>query len=56
LGPAERLETEADTMAYLNAAFEEGDPSPIAAALGDVARANGFTSIARDAGREHREF
>ncbi len=48
--PAEHLETEADTMAYFNAAFEEGDPSLIAAALGDVARAKGMAQIARDAG------
>lgn len=35
---------------YLNAAFEDGDPALIMAALGDVARAKGMTAIAREAG------
>jgi probable addiction module antidote protein len=48
--PAEHLESEEDIAAYLDAAFEEGDPSLIAAALGDVARAKGMAQIARDAG------
>jgi probable addiction module antidote protein len=48
--PAEHLETEEDIAAYLEAAFEEGDPSLIAAALGDIARAKGMAQIARDAG------
>ena len=30
--------------------LEDGDPAPIAAALGDVARARGMTEIAREAG------
>lgn len=37
-------------MAYLEAAFEDGDPSLIAAALGDIARAKGMSQIAREAG------
>lgn len=36
--PAEHLETEKDIAAYLAAAFEEGDPCLVAAALGDIAR------------------
>ena len=48
--PAEHLETEDDIAAYLEAAFEEGDPSLIAAALGDIARAKGMAQIARDTG------
>jgi probable addiction module antidote protein len=48
--PAEHLETEEDIAAYLEAAFEEGDPSLIAAALGDIARAKGMAQIAHDAG------
>ncbi|MGL4230018.1 MAG: addiction module antidote protein [Casimicrobium sp.] len=48
--PAEHLETEEDIAAYLEAAFEEGDPALIAAALGDIARAKGMAQIARDAG------
>ncbi len=35
------LETEEDIVAYLEAAFDDGDPRLIAAALGDVARAKG---------------
>jgi probable addiction module antidote protein len=48
--PAEHLETEADMVAYLEAALEEGDSALIAAALGDIARAKGMTQIAREAG------
>ena len=33
-----------------NAALDEGDPSLIAAVLGDIARAKGMTAIARKAG------
>ncbi|MBX2999688.1 MAG: putative addiction module antidote protein [Caldilineaceae bacterium] len=36
--------------AYLEAAFEEGDPALVIAALGDIARAKGMTQIAREAG------
>jgi probable addiction module antidote protein len=36
--------------AYLEAAFEDGDPSLIAAALGDIARAIGMTQLATQAG------
>ena len=48
--PAEHLQTDEDMAAYLEAALEEGDPSLVAAALGDIARAKGMTQIARDAG------
>jgi probable addiction module antidote protein len=44
------LETAEDVKAYLEAAFEDGDPALIAAALGDVARSRGMTEIAREAG------
>jgi len=47
---ADHLENEDDMAAYLEAAFEEGDPSLIAAALGDIARAKGMTQIARETG------
>ncbi|MGD8360695.1 MAG: putative addiction module antidote protein, partial [Gemmatimonadota bacterium] len=40
--PVEHLETQEDMVAYLEAAFEEGDPALIAAALGDIARARGM--------------
>jgi probable addiction module antidote protein len=48
--PAEHLETEEDLAAYFEAAFEENDPSLIAAALGDIARAKGMSQIATEAG------
>ncbi len=48
--PAEHLESEEDITAYLQAAFEEGDATLIAAALGDIARAKGMSQIARETG------
>jgi probable addiction module antidote protein len=52
--PAEHLETKEDMTAYLEAALDENDPSLIAAALGDIARAEGMSRVARQAklGRE----
>jgi probable addiction module antidote protein len=44
------LETDEDIAAYLDAVLDEDDPSLLAAALGDVARAKGMTRIARTAG------
>ena len=46
----EQLETPADIAAYLEAAFEDGDPDLIAHALGVAARSKGMTGIARQAG------
>ena len=48
--PAEHLESEEDMVAYLEAALEDGDPTLVAAALGDIARAKGMSQVARDAG------
>lgn len=48
--PSEHLETDEDIAAYLEAALEEGDPSLVAAALGDIARAKGMTQLARETG------
>ena len=48
--PAENLETEEDMAAYLEAALEENDPSLVAAALGDIARAKGMTQISKETG------
>ncbi len=48
--PADYLETEEDIVLYLEAAFEDGDPGLIAAALGDIARAKGMTTVAAEAG------
>jgi probable addiction module antidote protein len=46
----EHLKTDRDIAAYLNAALEDGDSSLIAAALGDIARAKGMTTVAKSAG------
>lgn len=48
--PAEYLDTPKSIAAYLEAAFEDGDPALIATALGDVARAQGMTQLASRAG------
>ena len=47
---AEHLETKEDMAAYLVAALEDGDPSLVVAALGDIARSKGMTNIARETG------
>jgi probable addiction module antidote protein len=44
------LRSTEDMAAYLEAALGDGDVSVIAAALGDIARAQGMTLVARDAG------
>ena len=48
--PAEHLKTNEDMAAYLEAALEDSDPTLVAAALGDIARAKGMTQVAREAG------
>jgi probable addiction module antidote protein len=48
--PAEYLTTPSRIAAYLEAAFEDGDPTLIATALGDIARAVGMTQLASQAG------
>jgi probable addiction module antidote protein len=47
---AEHLETKEDMAAYLEAPLEDGDPTLVAAALGDMARSKGMTQIARETG------
>ncbi|MYD94327.1 MAG: putative addiction module antidote protein [Chloroflexi bacterium] len=47
---ADHLNTPEDIAAYLEAAFEDGDPQLIAAALGDAARSTGMTNIASTSG------
>jgi probable addiction module antidote protein len=47
---ADYLDTPEAIVAYLEAALEEGDPSLITAALGDIARAKGMSRVAKDAG------
>ena len=46
----DHLKTQEDRILYLEAAFEDGDPSLIAHALGDVAKAVGMSSVAKEAG------
>lgn len=48
--PAEHLRSKRDIAAFLQAAFEDGDPAVIAAAFGYVARAKGMAKIAKSAG------
>ena len=48
--PSEYLDSPESIAAYLEAAFEDGDPALIAAAQGDIARAMGMTQIASRAG------
>lgn len=47
---SEYLDTEDEVAAYLNAALEDGNPAILQAALGDVAKARGMSTIARQAG------
>ena len=49
---AEHLRTPEEMVAYLEACIEEadGDAAFIAKALGDIARAQGMTQVARDSG------
>jgi probable addiction module antidote protein len=53
---AEHLETKQDIAAYLEAALEDGDPSLVLAALGDIARSKGMTNIARETGLGHESL
>jgi probable addiction module antidote protein len=48
--PANYLETEEDILYFLEAAMEGNDPKHIASALGDVARSQGMTEIAKKSG------
>jgi probable addiction module antidote protein len=47
---AEHIKTEKDVVAYLDAAFEDGDPALVAAVLGDIARSRGMAKIAKKTG------
>lgn len=47
---AEFLENDQAIAEYLATVIEENDPSLLAAALGDIARARGMTDIAKAAG------
>lgn len=48
--PTEILSSDEAIEAYLEAAFEDGDPKLVAMALGNIAKAKGMTHIAREAG------
>jgi probable addiction module antidote protein len=48
--PVNYPQTEADIVAYLHAVLEDNDPALLAAALGDIARARGMTSLAQATG------
>ena len=48
--PAAYLKSDEDIAHYLEAVFEDGDPSLLVAALGDIARAKGMAQIAQAAG------
>ncbi len=48
---AELLDSPEDIAAYIEAAFEAGDPSIITHALGVVARAKGMSQVARESDR-----
>lgn len=50
LDASEYLESDADIVAYLNAALEDGNTSVIATALGNIARAKGMTQLAKETG------
>jgi probable addiction module antidote protein len=47
---ADYLDSEAAVAAYLDAVFEDGDPSLVSHALGVAARARGMSRIARETG------
>lgn len=47
---ADHLKTDADIAAYLEAVLEDGTPTLIAAALGDIARSKGMAKVAKKAG------
>jgi probable addiction module antidote protein len=47
---ADYLDSPEAIAAYIEAAFEDGDPALITHALGVVARAKGMSQLARDAG------
>lgn len=46
----DHLKSREEQIAYLEAALDEGDPSFVAIALGDIARAHGVTKLAQEAG------
>jgi probable addiction module antidote protein len=47
---AEHIKTKEEVAAYLKAALEEDDPEILLATLGDIARSEGMSKIARELG------
>ncbi|HEY9013239.1 MAG TPA: addiction module antidote protein [Devosia sp.] len=47
---ADYLESDEDIAYFLDAAFDDGDPAVIMAALGAIGRAKGMTQLAKDTG------
>lgn len=47
---ANYLTSEEDIAEYLRQVLEDGDPTELAAALGDIARTRGMTQLAKDTG------
>ena len=47
---AETLKTKQEIAAYLDAVLEDGDPELLKLALGNIARSQGMTEIAKEAG------
>lgn len=46
----DHLKTKEDIAGYLDAVLEDGDPELLKVALGDIARSQGMTEIAKEAG------
>ena len=46
--PAEVIETKEDVIALLKVALEENDPDFLLSIIGDIARSNGMSKIARE--------
>ena len=47
---ANYLTSEEDITEFLRQVLEDGDPTELAAALGDIARTRGMTQLAKDTG------
>lgn len=53
---ADYINTPEDVVAFLDAAFEDGDPGVIAAMIGAVARSKGMSAIAEQTGRSRESL
>ncbi|MCI6574670.1 MAG: putative addiction module antidote protein [Actinomycetaceae bacterium] len=48
--PAQYIETPEDVADYLSIALEDGDPATLQMVLGDIARSEGMSKLARETG------